>query len=79
MKTVTIREFYHSLALNTLRSGQSLIVTDKIKTKFIVTKPGKPQRKTRADLEREALEICPKATPRVNFTEALREMKIRLS
>jgi hypothetical protein len=78
MKTVTTREFYHAPALvNGLLAGQSLIVTDNGKTKFIVTKAGNRPRKTRADLEREAREICPEAGPKVNFTKALMELKAK--
>lgn len=78
MKTVTTREFYHTPALvNTLFAGQSLVVTDKGQAKFIVTKAGRRPRKTRADLEREAREICPVAGPKVNFSRVLTEMKAK--
>lgn len=78
MKTVTTREFYHTPALvNGLLAGQSLLVTDNGEPKFIVTKAGKRPRKTRADLEREAREICPEAGPKVCFTKVLMEQKAK--
>jgi antitoxin (DNA-binding transcriptional repressor) of toxin-antitoxin stability system len=78
MKTLTTREFFHSPGLlKSLRAGQSIVVTDKGKPALIVTKPGQRRRRTRADLDREAVEISPEAKPRVNFTEALRELKTK--
>jgi hypothetical protein len=79
MKTVTVREFFHSPTLvKSLHPGQSLAVTDNGQPSFVVTKAGKRPRKTLADLEREATEIC--ANPRaykVDYTQALRELKGR--
>ena len=76
MKTLTTREFFHSPGLvKGLRSGQSILVTDKGRPALIVTKAGRRPRKTRADLEREAREICPDAKPKVNFTAALKALK----
>jgi antitoxin (DNA-binding transcriptional repressor) of toxin-antitoxin stability system len=78
MKTLTTREFFHSPGIvKALQAGQSIVVTDNGQPALIVTKTGKRPRKTRADLEREAREICPKSTPRVNFTAALAELKRR--
>src|SRR5205807_759211 len=78
MKTLTTREFFHSPSIvKALRSGESAVVTDNGKPALVVTKAGKRPRKTRADLEREAREICPKAYPKVNFTAALKELKGR--
>ena len=78
MKTLTTREFFHSPGIvKALRAGQSVIVTDNGKPALVVTKAGKRPRKTRADLEREAREICPNNKPKVNFTAALRELKAR--
>ena len=78
MKTLTTREFFHSPGLvKAMRAGQSIIVTDKGKPALIVTKAGRPARKTRADREREAMEICPEARPKVNFTAALKELKTK--
>lgn len=78
MKTLTTREFFHSPAIvKALRSGQSIVVTDNGKPALVVTKAGKRPRKTRADLECEAREICPAAKPKVNFTAALKALKTR--
>jgi hypothetical protein len=78
MKSVTTREFYHTPVLvDAVHFGQSLIVKDNGESKFIVTKVGQRPRKTRADLERDAREICPKASPKVNFTEVLTKMKAK--
>jgi hypothetical protein len=78
MKTLSTREFFHSPGLvKSLHPGQSLVVTDNGASAFTVTKAGKRPRKTRAELEREAREISPRATPRVNFTEAIRQLKGR--
>ena len=78
MKTLTTREFFHSPGLvKGLRSGQSILVTDNGKPALVVTKAGERPRKTRAELEREAREVCPEATPKVNFTAALKDLKSR--
>jgi len=78
MKTLTTREFFHSPGLTkALRPGQSFLVTDNGKPSFIVTKAGQRPRRTRADLEREAREICPRDGPKVNFTAAIKELKRR--
>jgi antitoxin (DNA-binding transcriptional repressor) of toxin-antitoxin stability system len=75
MKRITTREFLHGPGLvKTMKAGQNLLVTDKGKPSFLITKVGARPRKTRADLEREVLEICPKPRPKVNFTAALAEM-----
>jgi len=78
MKTLTTREFFHSPGLvKALRSGQSIVVTDNGNPALIVTKAGKRPRRSRAELEREAYEICPAPRPKVNFTAALRSLKAR--
>ena len=76
MKMLTTREFFHSPGLmKSLQSGQSVVVTDQGKPSLIVTKAGRRPRRTRAQLEREAREICPEANPKVDFTAALSELK----
>lgn len=76
MKTLTAREFFHSPGIVTaMPAGQSIVVTENGKPALIVTKAGKRPRKTRADFEREAREICPHSRPKVNFTAALTELK----
>ncbi len=78
MKTMTTREFFHAPGLaKVLRPGESITVTDKGKASFTVTKPGPRPLRTRADLERQAREICPESGPTVNFTAVLREAKRR--
>ena len=78
MKTITTREFFHAPGLvKALQPGQSMVVTDKGTPSFIVTKAGKRRRKTREDLEREAAEVSSRKGPRVNFTEAIKELKRR--
>lgn len=76
MKTITTREFFHSPGmLKALHPGQSVVVTDKGISAFTVTRAGKRPRKTRADLEREAAEICSRKGPKINFTEAIKELR----
>jgi hypothetical protein len=78
MKTLTTREFFHSPGLTkALRPGQSFLVTDNGKPSFTVTKAGPRPRRTRADLEREAREICPEDGPKVNFTAWLKKHRSR--
>jgi len=78
MKTVTTREFLHGPGLvKTMKAGQNLLVTDKGEPSFLVTKVGARPRKTREDLEREALEICPVPGPIVNFTAIMKGFKKR--
>jgi hypothetical protein len=78
MKTLTTREFFHSPGmLKSLRSGQSIVVTDKGKPTLIVTKAGKRPRRSRKVLEREAREICPDEKPKTNFASVLKQLKTR--
>jgi hypothetical protein len=65
---------FHSPGLvKALRAGQSIIVTDKVKPALTVTKLDERSCITRADLAREAAEICPGVQPKVNFATALPE------
>ena len=76
MKTLTTREFFHSPGLvKSLRSGQSILVTDSGKPAFKVTKTGERRIKTADDLRREAREIFPEDRPKVNFTAIMKKMK----
>ena len=78
MKTLTTREFFHSPGLlKSLRSGQSIVVTDNGKPTLLVTKAGKRPRRTRQDLEREARQICPEDHPKADFTSALKQLKTK--
>jgi antitoxin (DNA-binding transcriptional repressor) of toxin-antitoxin stability system len=76
MKTITTREFFHSPGLmKSLRPGESIVVTDNGKPALTVTKTGKRRRRTREELEREAVEICPNPRPKTNFTAILKTLK----
>jgi len=78
VKTLTTREFFHSPGIvKALRAGQSVIVTDNGKPALVVTKAGQRPRRSRAELERQAREISVRDKPKVNFTEALRDLKGR--
>ena len=76
MKTLTTREFFHFPGLvKALRPGQSIVVTDNGKPALTVTKAGERPRRSRAQWERENRDVCPTATPKVDFTAALKELK----
>ncbi len=78
MKTVTTRKFLHAPGVvKILRPGQQLLVTEHGKPSFVITRAGQRPRRTLADLEREAREICPEALPKVNFTKAMKELEKR--
>jgi len=78
VKTLTTREFFHAPGLiKALRPGQTVVVTDNGKPAVTVTKAGQRPRRSREELERENREICPAATPKVNFTTAIRDLKLR--
>ena len=75
---MTTREFFqHPKNVKNLRPGQSLGVTDNGVSSFTVTKSGQRPRRTLAELKRRAQMICPEASPKVNFTQAIRELKGR--
>ena len=76
MKTLTTREFFHAPGLvKSLRSGQSLVVTDNGVPAFTVTKAGKRPIKTADELRREAREMFPGRRPKTNFTEIIKKLK----
>ena len=76
MKTLTTREFFRSPELvKSLGPGSSLVVTDKGKPAFVVTKSGQRPVKTAEDLRREAREIFPDDRPKVNFTAIMKSLK----
>jgi hypothetical protein len=76
MKTISTRTFYHRPALvNALRPGQKVVVTDKGQPKFTVTRTETRPIKRKADLQREAKEICAKDKPKLNFTEFLQSIR----
>ncbi len=76
MKTVTKREFYRTPALaRSLRSGESVIVTDQGEPSFVVLKPGEPPRHTTQDLIAEAESLLPGERPRVSVVKRLRDLR----
>jgi antitoxin (DNA-binding transcriptional repressor) of toxin-antitoxin stability system len=78
MKTLTVGEFFRSPGIiKTLRPGQSVVVTEDGRPALTVTKAGQRPRKTRADLEREAREICQRKGPKLNLTAGIRDLKGR--
>ena len=78
MKTFTSREFFESPSIaETLQVGETVEVTDDGKAGLLVTKFVKPPPKTREQLEREALQVSRRKGPKINFTEAIRELKGR--
>ena len=78
MKTMTTREFFHTPGIiKSLGPGQTVLVTDSGKPAVLVTRSGQRPRRSKADLDRENRIICPAATPKVNFTAVLRELKDR--
>ena len=78
MKTLTSREFFQSPSVaQKMPAGETVLVTDNGKASLIVTKVVRPPRKTRADLEREAQQVSRRKGPKINFTEAIRELKGR--
>jgi hypothetical protein len=72
MKTVTIREFFHTPSLvKTLQPAQSLVVTQNGKPELVVTKAGKRPRRTLAELEARAF----RAPEKVDVVEILRRLR----
>ena len=78
IKTLTSRDFFKSPdIIGALHPGQSVLVTDRGQPALVVTKAGKRPRKTRADLEREAREICQRKGPKLDLTAGIRDLKGR--
>ena len=76
MKTLTIREFFHSPALvKSLHAGQTLVVTANGKPDLIVTKAGSRPRKTAAELQREARKLLVKPGKKVDTVPVLRKLR----
>lgn len=73
MKSVSVREFYHSAALvDGLTNGQQLLVTAKGKPKFIVSKSERP-RMTRELAEQRG--IGDSSVPKFDGTAFLAALK----
>ncbi len=76
MKAVTTREFYHTPSLvKSMSDGQSLLVTSNGSPEFIVRKAGRRQRKTAAEMRREARATFPDDRPKVDTVAFLRELR----
>ena len=73
MKTVTVREFYHSAALvDGLPEGNQLIVTSNGKPKFVVTKGTRP-RMTRELAEKHSIQSGKGTIDTVSFLQSLKK------
>ena len=78
MKTLTTQEFFGTPAVaKELSVGETVLVTDDGKNCLVVTRVVKPPRKTLEQIEEEARMVSPCAEPKVNFTEAIRELNGR--
>jgi len=76
MKTLTIREFFHSPALvKSLHPGQTLIVTSNGQPDLIVTKAGRRPKKTASDLQREAKALLSKPGKKVDTVALIRKLR----
>lgn len=76
MKTVTKREFYRTPALaRSLRSGESVVVTDQGEPSFVVMKPGKAPQRSTEELVTEAEALLPGERRRVNVVKRLRDLR----
>ena len=72
VKTLTMREFFHSPSLvKSLHPGQKLVVTANGKPDLIVTKAGDRPRKTAKEMQAEARALLSKPTGRKVDTVAL--------
>jgi len=76
MKTLTMREFFHSPALvRSLHPGQTLVVTANGKPDLIVTKAGRRPRKSAMDLRREAKALLNQPGKKVDTVALLRKLR----
>jgi len=76
MKTLTLREFFHSPTLvKSLHPGQTLVVTSDGKPNLIVTKAGARPRPSAAELQREARELLTQPGPKVDGVALLRKLR----
>ncbi len=65
MKTLTMREFFHSPGLaRSLHPGQTMVVTSNGKPDLFVTKAGSRKPRTAKDWQREAKALLSKPTGR---------------
>ena len=76
VKTLTIREFFHSPTLiKALHPGQSLVVTADGKPNLIVTKAGGRPRKSAEELRLEARRLLAKPGKKVDCVALLRKLR----
>jgi PHD/YefM family antitoxin component YafN of YafNO toxin-antitoxin module len=77
MKTLTIREFFHSPSLvKALSPGQSLLVTSNGKPELIVTKAERRPRKTAEQWQKEARELLStKRRKKIDTVAILRDLR----
>jgi hypothetical protein len=76
MKTLTMREFFHSPALTrSLHPGQTLVVTSHGKPDLLVSKAGRRPRKTAAELQKEAKALLSKPGRKVDTVALLRKLR----
>lgn len=76
MKTLTMREFFHSPSLaKSLYPGQTLLVTSHGKPDLLVTKAGQRRRKRAADLRKEARALLSTLGGKVDTVELLRKLR----
>jgi hypothetical protein len=76
VKTLTMRELFHSPALvRSLHPGQTLVVTSKGKPELMVTKAGRRQHKTAEELRREAKALLSKPGKKVDTIAVLRKLR----
>ncbi len=76
MKTLTMREFFHSPALTrSLHPGQTLVVTSHGKADLLVSKAGRRPVKTAAELQKEAKALLSKPGRKVDTAALLRRLR----
>ena len=76
MKTLTLREFFHSPALvRSLHPGQTLVVTSNGKPDLLVTKAGRRPKKTASELRKEAKALLSKPGKKVDTVALLRKLR----
>lgn len=76
MKSLTMREFFHSPSLvKSLHAGQSLVVTSRGKPDIVVTKAGRRQKRTAEELRQEARALLSKPGKKVNTVALIRKLR----
>ena len=76
MKTLTMREFFHSPSLvKSLHPGQTLLVTTHGKPDLLVTKAGTRPKRTAEELRKEAKSLLSKPGKKVDTVSLLQKLK----